>query len=339
MFPHAPGIAAEAHVSGADLPLGWSYSPSSYVQRVPILTLAFVGFFISRYLTAYQLGHLEGAWDPVFSGEAGRNGTETVVTSDVSKGFPIADAGLGAVAYLLDILTGAVGDQRRWRTMPWLVLLFGLLIVPLGAVSIGFIVIQPTLIGALCTLCLVQAALTLVMIPFSLDEILASIQFLLQSRRAGRPFWRTLFCGGPGFSEERDELRGLDVPFVTFIREFVAGGVTYPWTLVVSLAIGAFLLTTPLTLGASSPLYFSDHVAGCLVATIAVTALAEVARAARFLNIPLGLWVAASPFVLAGADDGAAIVRVVIGLGLVAASLPRGRRTNEHYGGWDRYIV
>ena len=32
-----------------------------------------------------------------------------------------------------------MGDQRRWRTMPWLVLVFGLLIVPLGAISIGFI--------------------------------------------------------------------------------------------------------------------------------------------------------------------------------------------------------
>ncbi|GEO17366.1 vitamin K epoxide reductase family protein [Microvirga aerophila] len=65
----------------------------------------------------------------------------------MSKGFPIADAGLGAVTYILDILTGIIGDQRRWRTMPWLVLLFGLLIVPLGAVSVGFIIIQPTVIG------------------------------------------------------------------------------------------------------------------------------------------------------------------------------------------------
>jgi hypothetical protein len=29
----------------------------------------------------------------------------------------------------------------------------------------------------------------------------------------------------------------------------------------------------------------------------------------------------------------------VLGLGLAALSLPRGRRTNEHYGGWDRFIV
>jgi hypothetical protein len=134
MIPPPPGVAPEAHASASDLPLGWSYSPSSYVQRVPIVALAFGGLFISRYLAAFQLGHVEEAWDPFFrDGAAGMNGTEAVITSSVSKGFPIADAGFGAIAYILDILTGAMGDQRRWRTMPWLVLVFGLLIVPLGA--------------------------------------------------------------------------------------------------------------------------------------------------------------------------------------------------------------
>jgi hypothetical protein len=32
-------------------------------------------------------------------------------------------------------------------------------------------------------------------------------------------------------------------------------------------------------------------------------------------------------------------VHVALGLGLAALSLPRGRRTKEHYGGWDRFIV
>ena len=340
MIPPPPGIAPEAHASASDLPLGWSYSPSSYVQRVPIVALAFGGLFISRYLAAFQLGHVEEAWDPFFrDGAAGMNGTEAVITSSVSKGFPIADAGFGAIAYILDILTGAMGDQRRWRTMPWLVLVFGLLIVPLGAVSIGFIIIQPTVIGALCTLCLMQAAITVVLIPFSVDEVLATCQFLLQARRAGRPFWRTLFRGGAGFSEERDRMQGLDMPLTQFTREFVAGGVTYPWTLAASLAVGVFLLTTPLTLAVAHPLYFSDHIVGCLVITVAVTALGEVTRAVRFLNIPLGLWVAASPLLFAGGEGLSSTIHVSLGLGLAALSLPRGRRTNEHYGGWDRYIV
>ena len=91
------------------------------------------------------------------------------------------------------------------------------------------------------------------------------------------------------------------MPFAQVIREFLAGGVTSPWTLLASLFLGVFLLTTPVTLGVEGPLYFSDHVVGCLVITIAVTALAEVTRAVRFFNVPLGLWVAVSPFLLAGA--------------------------------------
>ena len=50
----------------------------------------------------------------------------------------------------------------------------------------------------------------------------------------------------------------------------------------------------------------SDHIAGCLVITVAVTAMAELARAARLALLPLGLWIAASPFLLRagrGVDD------------------------------------
>ncbi|HYD72324.1 MAG TPA: NAD-dependent epimerase/dehydratase family protein, partial [Candidatus Binatia bacterium] len=51
-----PGIATSALADRTDTPAGWSYSPSTYVQRVPIVALAFLGFLISRYLTSFQLG-------------------------------------------------------------------------------------------------------------------------------------------------------------------------------------------------------------------------------------------------------------------------------------------
>jgi nucleoside-diphosphate-sugar epimerase/uncharacterized membrane protein len=339
MVPAQPGISRRALASSGDLPLGWTYSPSSYVQRIPIVALAFVGFFISRYLAAYQLGHVDSAWDPFFDGTAGRgNGTETVITSAISRSFPIADAGFGAVAYALDILTGAIGDRRRWRTMPWLVLIFGLLIIPLGFVSVGFIIIQPPIIGALCTLCLAQAAVTIVLIPYSIDEVLATLQFLFQSRRAGRSFWATLLYGGPALDEKQD--RAADVgSFGTVVRGFLSGGVTYPWTLVASVAIGIWLIAAPLLAISAPPLAWSDHIAGCLVITIAVTAMAEVARAARFLNIPIGLWLVASPLILPGADTAAIIGDIVAGLALILLSLPRGKLSGAHYGSWDRMIV
>jgi uncharacterized membrane protein len=335
-----PGIDRVAIGADGDVPLGWSYSPSSYVQRVPIVSLAFIGFFVSRYLAAYQLGHVPAVWDPFFPGTSPeQNGTESVISSALSRAFPIPDAGFGALAYMLDILTGIIGDQRRWRTMPWLVLLFGLMIVPLGAVSVGFIIIQPTMIGALCTLCLLQAAVTVVLIPYSVDEVLATVQFLIRSKRVGRSFWRTLFKGDAGFSERRDKLQRIELPFGKMVRDFIAGGVTYPWTLIASALIGLYLLATPLTHGTEPPLYFSDHILGCLVVTIAVAALAELTRLLRLLNVPLGLWLAASPFFLDGGNLVSTIADVALGLALAALSLPRGARSREQYGGWNRLIL
>ncbi|HET8726360.1 MAG TPA: NAD-dependent epimerase/dehydratase family protein [Alphaproteobacteria bacterium] len=341
MIPPTPGISRRALAADDDRPLGWSYSPSAFTQRLPIVALAFVGLFVSRYLAAYQLGHIDGLWDPFFGpGEAPvSNGSEAVVTSWVSKGFPIADAGLGAFAYALDILAGAIGDRRRWRTMPWMVLLFGLLIVPLGAVSVTFIIIQPPLIGALCALCILQAAVTVVLVPYSIDEVLASCQYLYRATRAGEPFWRTFWRGGPALSENQTPAPDLDRPASAVLREFVTGGVNFPWTLVASTALGAWLMCTPLVLGTDAPLYFSDHVAGCLVILVAVTGMAEIARPVRLLNVPLGAWVAASPFFMNGGSLAGTIGDVVAGLLLIGLSLPRGKRSDEHYGGWDRLIV
>lgn len=98
------------------------------------------------------------------------------------------------------------------------------------------------------------------------------------------------------------------------------------------------LMTTPLLLGTRPPLYFSDHVAGCLVILAAVTAMAEVARVVRFINVALGVWFAASAFVFGG-SAAATVTNAVAGVLLIGFSLPRGSRSEAHYGGWDRAIV
>jgi hypothetical protein len=129
------------------------------------------------------------------------------------------------------------------------------------------------------------------------------------------------------------------MPISQIAREFLKGGVTYPWTLVGCTLIGIYLLCTRLLFGVAPPLYFSDHTAGCVVIVIAVTAWAEVARTVRLLNVALGLWVAASPFVLDGGTTMALIADVAAGLALAGLSLRRGARSREHYGGWDQHIL
>lgn len=68
----------------------------------------------------------------------------------------VSDVGVGALTYALEILIGVVGCARRWGTMPWLVVAFGIMIAPLGVVSIVFIIIQPIVSGTWRSLCLTE---------------------------------------------------------------------------------------------------------------------------------------------------------------------------------------
>ncbi len=339
LVPMMPGMSMAGMMDPSDLPPGWNYSPSTYLQRLPIIALGAIGLLISRHLAAYQLGHIDGAWEPLFAGlGGGLNGTEAIITSDVSKAWPIADGGLGATVYMFEVLMGVMGGRSRWRTMPWMVAGFGVLVVPLGAISIYFIIIQPIAIGTWCTLCLLAGIAMLVMIPYSLDELVAMGQFLVQSRRRGEPFWRTFFRGGPQPDGGRDDQPGFDAPLADATRSAVRG-VTMPWTLVASAVVGVGLMFTRLVFDTAPPMADSDHLVGAMIVTVAVIAMAEVARPLRFLNIVFGLWLIAAPWMLDGATTLASWAGVLAGLVVIALSLPRGTRSDAHYGNWDRFVV
>lgn len=333
-----PGIAAAADSTGPTAPPGWDFSPSSWFQRAPIIALAIVGLLVSRYLAAYQLGHIDDVWEPFFAGGADpKNGTEEIITSWVSDAWPVPDAGVGAVTYMLEILTGLIGSARRWRTMPWLVVLFGILIVPLGVVSITFIVIQPILLGTWCTLCLIAAAAMLIQIPYSLDELVATGQFLNRRRKAGANLIRIFFTGDTddGRFERRDD--DFARPPSQILRDMAAGGVGVTWNLAVCLAIGVWLMFTRLSLGTDGIAADTDHLIGSLVLTVTVTALADVARPVRFLNMALGAALLISAFAY-GAGLSSMASSLLCGIGLIVFSIRRGDITNR-YGKWNRFLV
>lgn len=174
----------------ADIPPGWNYNPATWGQRMPIIVAAVIGFFIAGYLTLYQWDVIQTVWEPFFG-----DGSITILNSHVSEIFPypFTDAFLGALGYLADAVAGAVGGKSRWRTMPWIVILFGIFIGPLGAVSIVLVILQPVLLDAWCTLCLATAFISVVMIGPALDEVLASLQHIKRSRGLGRSTWRVFW--------------------------------------------------------------------------------------------------------------------------------------------------
>jgi uncharacterized membrane protein len=166
------------------IPPAWSYNPSSWSQRWPLIVIAFIGFQIALYLGLFQLNIVSNVWDPFFG-----DGSERVLKSSISKALPVPDAILGAFSYLLDAVTGIVGGTNRWRTKPWIVVLFGIATGPLGLTSVLLVILQPVVVGAWCTLCLVTAVISIVMISPAMDELLASLQYLQRAHRQGYAVW------------------------------------------------------------------------------------------------------------------------------------------------------
>lgn len=172
----------------AEIPPGWDYNPAAWSERLPIVGLSLVGLGIATYLTLFQVGVLETVWEPFFG-----DGSRTVLTSRISHVLPVPDAALGAFGYFLDAVTGVIGGKRRWKAMPWIVVVFGLAVGPLGAVSILLVIFQPVLLDSWCTLCLASAVVSVAMIGPAMDEMLASLQHLRRVQLSGGSAWNAFW--------------------------------------------------------------------------------------------------------------------------------------------------
>jgi uncharacterized membrane protein len=165
----------------------WKRNPSAWRERIPICLLAGVAFLIASYMALYQWRLVGSVWDPVF-GEQTRHVLDSEVSENMRRWFRIPDAALGALAYLGDLIFGLAGSTRRWQYRPWLVLLFGLDVIPLGIVSAVLVVIQGTVVGSWCFLCLVTAVISLLLVALAYDEVWSSLLYLRRVwRRTRKP--------------------------------------------------------------------------------------------------------------------------------------------------------
>ncbi|MFZ0388851.1 MAG: vitamin K epoxide reductase family protein [Calditrichia bacterium] len=320
---------------GPEQPPGWSYNPSSWPQRAVMIALGFAGWLVSRYLGAFQLGYFENVWDPFF-GEASRK----VLTSKMSEMWPISDGGLGAFSYTFEFLMGWMGSPSRWRTMPWMVTFFGILVIPLGLTHIFLVISQPVVVGHWCTMCLLAALIMLPMIPLEVDEVVAMIQFLQKARKQGKPFWRTFWKGDTledGGEDKRSPgiMQIQDKPAAIFKASI--WGMSFPLTLLVAAALGVWTMAVPGIFGSSGMAAHIEHLAGALIVTTSVIAMGEVVRSLRFFNLLLGAVLVIGPWLLGGAATAGMISDILVGLLVIGLSLPRGR-VREQYGSWNRYI-
>lgn len=155
---------------------------SAWTQRVPVAILAAIGALLAAYMALFQLELTATVWDPIFG-----DGSAKVLTSDTAETMDrwlhVPDAGFGAWAYLSEAVFSLVGGTRRWQHRPWMVIIFGIDVIPLGGIGAILVILQGLVVGSWCFLCLVTAAISIALIFFAYDEVWASLVYL-------RKFWR-----------------------------------------------------------------------------------------------------------------------------------------------------
>ncbi len=152
-------------------------------QRIAVSITASIACLLAIYMGLYQLRLIGGVWDPVF-GPQTANVLDSEVSQTMSRWFRVPDAILGALAYLGDVVLALAGSTRRWQYRPWLVVLFGLDVIPLGIVSAVLVLLQGAVVGSWCFLCLVTAAISLVLVLLAYDEVWSCLKYLHR-------IWRT----------------------------------------------------------------------------------------------------------------------------------------------------
>jgi hypothetical protein len=317
----------EETMSGNGCPTGWSYNPSGWKHRIPTVGLAMLCWFFSRYMAVFQLGYIDQMWDPFFT-----DGTLRVITSNISKSFPVSDAGTGAFCYTLEFLLGWQGGSRRWATMPWLVFAFAFLVIPVGIVSITLIILQPVVVGAWCFWCLATAAFMLLMITLTAGELAGAFQFLREMRKRREPVWQAFWKGGTPSCDP--------IPTKPRSRPFKKGfsGVTFPWNLVISVILGIWLMVSPSFLNFQGGVVMSNYIEGPMIVAFSIIACAEVFRSVRYINLLLALSLIAITWVLSGSPFTGALNNSVVGVVLIILSLRKGE-ISERYGSWEKVII
>lgn len=165
---------ADAGPGGSAIPPGWSKNPTTFSRRALLAILAGAGLLVAAYLTLYQWRAWGNVWDPFFDSRK---------VLDLTS--PVPDALAGVLAYATELLLLALGGRDRWRSLPWVCLALGAMLTIGAIASIGLIVVQPTVAGGWCTLCLVSAALSLALFALGVDEARAAWQHVTRARDQG----------------------------------------------------------------------------------------------------------------------------------------------------------
>jgi len=160
-------------VSDGPVPPGFDENPTSYRRRALLGALALAGLLVASYLTLYQWGAWP-VWDPFF---------DATTVLDLTK--PVPDALAGVAAYGVELLLLSLGGRDRWQRLPWACLALGAVLSAGAVTSIALIIVQPTVAGGWCTLCLLSAAISLALFFLGIGEARAAWQHVRRELARG----------------------------------------------------------------------------------------------------------------------------------------------------------
>ena len=131
----------------------------------------------------------------------------------------------------------------------------------------------------------------MIQIPYSLDELIATLQFFTQARACWAKLGAVAVCGRYRRNAARSERHRqqtnaflsyeFDRPASEVLRDTLSGGVNLPWNLALCAAIGLALMLPHVTLGVDGNMAHVHHVVGALAMTVVSLAAADVAKAVR----------------------------------------------------------
>jgi len=168
-------------------------NPSRWSIRILICIFATISIVLATYMGLYEWRLIDQMWDPFLHTA---QVLDSHVSHEITRIIRIPDAIFGVTAYIGDIIFALSGSTRRWQDRPWLVILFGIYVIPVGLVSIILVILQGTVVGAWCFWCLITASISLIMIFLGYEEVACSIKYLLRIWKRTKDIgliWKTIW--------------------------------------------------------------------------------------------------------------------------------------------------
>ena len=114
---------------------------------------------------------------------------------------------------------------------------------------------------------------------------------------------------------------------------------TTMWSALINIILGIIITITPEVFVFERQAATNNYICGPMIITFAITSLWEVNRSARWLNLPIGVWLSASPLLFYFSSSEAIWVNLLSGICISLLSLIKGKKKRKFGGGWKVLVT